>query len=97
MDVYLVSSEQLFPFQGHIPCFAMFMEISKFTKNISYLFVNEAHFISTSGFAENGQPAHWPLYAQLGELQACLPVGTVLGNTSTSCAHAVQGEPAHEG
>jgi hypothetical protein len=29
VDVYMVSSEQMFPFNGHIPRFATFMEIPK--------------------------------------------------------------------
>jgi hypothetical protein len=66
IDVYMVSSEQMFPFNGHIPHFVTFMEIPKFTKRISYVFIDKAHAISTCGTAENGQPAHQPSYAQLG-------------------------------
>jgi superfamily II DNA helicase RecQ len=76
VDAYMVSSEQMFPFNGHIPRFATFMEIPKFTKRISYVFIDEAHAISTSGTAENGQPAHRLSYARLGEIRAHLPVGT---------------------
>src|ERR1700683_5725239 len=72
----MVSSEQMFPFHGHIPHFTTFMEIPKFTKNISYLFIDEAHFISTSGISKNGETAHCLSYGQLGEIHAHLPVGT---------------------
>jgi superfamily II DNA helicase RecQ len=75
----MVSSEQMFPFRGHIPRFTTFMEVPKFTRNISYLFVDEGHFISTSGTSENGEAAHRPTYARLGEIRARLPVGTPVG------------------
>jgi hypothetical protein len=56
----MILSEQMFPFCGHIPRFTMFMEIAKFTKNVSYLFIDEVHCISTLGTSENGEAAHRP-------------------------------------
>lgn len=75
VDQYLISSEQLFPYKGHIPRFATFLHEPKLVKKISYIFIDEAHFIKTSGTSVDGQPAHRPSYARLGEVRARLPAG----------------------
>jgi superfamily II DNA helicase RecQ len=65
----------LFPYKGHIPRFATFLHEPKLVKKISYIFIDEAHFIKTSGTAIDGEPPHRPSYARLGEIRARLPAG----------------------
>lgn len=42
-------------------------------KQISALFVDEGHFIKTSGTSEDGRDVHRPAYARIGEIRLRLP------------------------
>ena len=71
----LVAPEQFFPEGGHIPRLALQLKDPKFAKRIGFFFVDEAHFIVTSGEAHTGEKLPFrAAYGKLAEVLIELPV-----------------------
>ncbi|KAJ7577341.1 hypothetical protein C8J56DRAFT_1060994 [Mycena floridula] len=72
-NLIIVQPEQLGRFKGHMTRFAELLRQPKFTKQISRMHADEAHFISLQGSVRHGNPAFRPAYGNLDKFRLHLP------------------------
>jgi hypothetical protein len=93
----IVSPEQLFVFNGHLPRLArLIRQDGLFVKRIKRVHVDEAHNIYTAGLPHHGEDAFRPAYSKLGELRVLLSKGTTFQALSATLPPHILSAIKHE-
>ncbi|KII90888.1 hypothetical protein PLICRDRAFT_158307 [Plicaturopsis crispa FD-325 SS-3] len=75
-SLLIISPEQLFMHDGHLPRMAHLLSDQRFVSLVKRVHVDEAHTIYTAGISKHGEPAYRPAWGQIGNLRVLLQKGT---------------------